>query len=211
MDVTNLVDMQPVSRTFGFERGTPIDRYYIERFLSANERDIAGRTLEIASASYTTRFGSDVSRREVMHAVEGNSDATIVGDLTHPATLPGDWIDCFVCTQTLHCIFDVRAAVQGIQHILRPGGVALVTLPGISQITRFDMDRWGDYWRFTTASAQALFEPVFAGGVEVTSYGNRIAAVALLNGLVVEDMPDPALLDIPDDDYQVLVVARVRK
>jgi len=73
------------------------------------------------------------------------------------------------------------------------------------------MDRWGDYWRFTTASIDRLFRPVFTECVEVECYGNVLAATAFLQGIVVEDLPDPALLDDRDDDYQLVIAIVARK
>ena len=202
----------PVSTLFGFDRGTPIDRYYIERFLSSRAGLINGRALEIGDSSYSRRFGGEkVEAFEVLHATSRNSAATIVGDLTDIGTLPEAAVDCFICTQTFNFIFEVRNAVQGAHHLLKPGGVLLATVAGISQISRYDMERWGDYWRFTTASIRKLFEPVFAGGVEVESYGNVLAATAFLQGIAVEDLPDPRLLDERDEDYQLVIAIVARK
>src|SRR5215210_7162112 len=46
----------PLSRYFGFDRGLPIDRYYIENFLARQAEDIHGRVLEIGDNSYTQRY-----------------------------------------------------------------------------------------------------------------------------------------------------------
>ncbi|CAN5822079.1 hypothetical protein BH10CHL1_BH10CHL1_05710 [soil metagenome] len=202
---------EPVSRQFGLERGTPIDRYYIERFLAQNQALIQGRVLEVAASDYSKRYGRQVEAYEVLHATPGNANATIVGDLTDITTLPADRVDCFICTQTFNFIFDLQKAVSGAHHLLKPGGVLLATVAGISQISRYDMDRWGDYWRFTTASVQKLFAPVFSGGVEIVSVGNVLAATAFLQGLCVEDLPDAALLERADPDYQMLITLVARK
>ncbi|MBE0618580.1 MAG: methyltransferase [Proteobacteria bacterium] len=203
---------RPVSSVFGLDRGTPINRYYIEKFLAGRAGLIRGAVLEVGDGEYSRRFGGDrVERLEVLHAAPGNPAATLVGDLADPATLPADAVDCFICTQTFECIFEVQNAVSGAHHLLKPGGALLATLSGISQISRYDMDRWGEYWRFTTASVTRLFEPVFAGGVEVESFGNVLAAVAFLQGLAVEDLPNPALLDERDPDYQLLITLVARK
>lgn len=208
----DLTRIQPISSLFGFDRGTPIDRYYIDSFLSDNKSSIRGVVLELADSSYSRRFGEDrVTSYEVLHATTDNPKATIVGDLTRKETLPPSKFDCFICTQTLNVIFDVWGAIEGAHHLLRPGGVVLCTVAGICQISRYDMDRWGDYWRFTTASVEKLFESVFKEGVEVGSYGNVVAATALLQGIAVEDLPDPSVLNRHDPDYQLVITVRATK
>jgi SAM-dependent methyltransferase len=207
----DLSSTSPVSRSFGTDRGQPIDRHYIEAFLRKHSADITGRVLEIGGAQYTRAFGRDVTASHVLHASTGNREATLVGDLAKLETLPAGEYDCLICTQTLNFIFDVDAAVAGLAHVLRPGGIALTTVAGISQISRYDMDRWGDYWRFTDASLRRLFEPVFGDGVEIQTHGNVTAALALLQGLAIEDLPDRRLLDDRDADYQVILTARAKK
>jgi hypothetical protein len=113
---------EPISRLFGFDRGMPIDRYYIDAFLRKNSELIQGRVLEIAESTYTKRFGSNVTSYEILHYDNSNENATIIGDLTKPDMLPENAIDCFVCTQTLNFIFDVQKAVFGCYRILRGGG-----------------------------------------------------------------------------------------
>jgi hypothetical protein len=201
----------PVSPIFGLDRGTPIDRYYIEKFLKASSGYIAGQVLEVGNSHYSKRFGGAGITCKVLHATEDNPAATVVGDLTDRTTLPGNITDCFICTQTLNFIFDVESAVAGIHHILKPGGVLLATVAGISQISRYDMERWGDYWRFTTASLEKLFKPVFPGAVEIGIHGNSLAACAFLQGLAVEDLPDPRVLDETDPAYQLLLTITARK
>jgi SAM-dependent methyltransferase len=182
--------LKPISRVFGFDRGLCIDRYYIENFLAKHAEDIRGHVLEIGDDTYTRRFGGDrVARSDVLHVQEGNPKATIVADLTCADSIPSDTFDCIIFTQTLQFIYDVRAAIRHLYRILKPGGVLLATFPGISQISRYDMDRWGDYWRFTTLSARRLFEEVFPpGNVTVRAYGNVLAAVAFLHGLSAEEL-----------------------
>ncbi|MDX2495081.1 MAG: methyltransferase domain-containing protein [Desulfuromusa sp.] len=203
---------EPVSTTFGYERGTPIDRYYIDRFLLSNANHISGKVLEIGDNTCSKKFaGEKVTSFEVLHAVPGNKQATMVGDLTDFATLPENYVDCFICTQTFNFIFEVQKAIVGAHHLLKPGGVLLATVSGISQISRYDAERWGDYWRFTTASIEKLFDPVFGLEIKVETYGNVLAATAFLQGIAVEDLPDASLLDDHDPDYQVLISIVARK
>lgn len=207
----DLARNKPVSSRFGLERGTPIDRYYIEKFLEENSPLITGTALEIADSSYSRRYGQAVTSYEVLHATHGNPAATLIGSLTEWEKLPADRIDCFICTQTFNFIYDLDAAIRGAHHLLKPGGVLLATVAGISQISRYDMDRWGDYWRFTTASVERLFSPVFRGGITVASHGNVLAATAFLQGVALEDLPTPSLLDEHDPDYQMVITIVARK
>ncbi len=201
--------VHPISRAFGFDRGTPIDRYYIEHFLDQCARDIRGRVLEVGDDAYTRRFGgARVTQCDVLHVTPGNPQATLVGNLETGEGLAGRTYDCLILTQTLHCVYDLRAAVRTVRGLLAPGGVALVTLPGISQISRYDADRWGDYWRVTPLAARRLFEGSFeAGEIDVRGHGNALSAVALLQGLATEDLP-PHVLEAHDSDYPVIVHVR---
>lgn len=202
----------PVSRLFGAGRGTPIDRYFIDQFLAARSADIKGRVMEIGENRYTRQFGGErVTRSDVLHAVPGNWRATLVGDLSTGEGLPADSFDCLILTQTLLCIYDLRGTVRNIHRILKPGGVALVTIPGISQISRYDMDRWGDYWRFTDRSARRLFEEAFpAANVTVETRGNVLVATAFLHGLAAEELSQSELSSC-DPDYQVSIMVRAVK
>jgi len=208
----NLRRVIPVSHVFGFDRGQPIDRYYIEVFLKKRSADIRGRVLEIADDFYTRRFGGDrVTVSDVLHAVPGNPHATIVGDLATGNGIPGNVFDCMILTQTFLFIYDVQAAVVNTYRALKTDGVLLATFPGISQISRYDMDRWGDYWRFTDTSARRLFGDVFgAENVTVTTYGNVLTACAFLHGLAAHELRQEEL-DYHDPDYQVLITVRAVK
>ena len=201
----------PISRQFGFDRGLPVDRYYIERFLGRHASLVAGRVLEIGDDSYTRRFGaSRVTRRDVLHVHSGNPRATFVGDLTDASVLPEAAFDCIILTQTLQLIYDVPLAVARLHRALAPGGVVLVTAPGISQI---DRGEWGKtwFWSFTPAAMERLFGDVFGpGAVTIEKYGNVFAATAFLQGLAVEEIA-PADLDPVDDAYPVIVAVRARK
>jgi glycosyltransferase involved in cell wall biosynthesis len=200
---------RPISREYGYDRGRPIDRYYIEDFLARHARDIRGRVLEIGDSAYTRQFGADrVEVSDVLHVDESNPRATIVGDLSAAEHVPSGAFDCFILTQTLQLVYDVPAACQTAYRILKPGGVLLVTVPGITQISDNDWrDTW--YWSFTTRSVRALLEEVFPK-VEVEAHGNVLAATAFLHGLATEELR-PEELDHSDQDYEVLITARAVK
>ena len=201
----------PISRHFGYDRGLPVDRYYIENFLNRHSSDIKGRVLEIGDDSYTRQFGGDrVTQRDVLHVTEGNPIATFIGDLTNADQIPSDSFDCFVLTQTLHLVYDFRAALDTIYRILKPGGVVLATVPGISHRS---VDEWEDYWcwAFTTASCKKLFTEFFpTDHVEIEAFGNVLAAIAFLEGLSFDELTQQEL-DSRDRSYELLITVRAVK
>jgi glycosyltransferase involved in cell wall biosynthesis/SAM-dependent methyltransferase len=202
---------KPISREYGYERGRPVDRYYVEGFLARHPTDVRGRVLEIGDASYTRRFGGDrVTVSDVFHVDGDNPAATIVGDLTDADHVPTGTFDCVILTQTLQLIYDVPAALRTAYRILKPGGVLLATVPGISHISA---DEWRGtwYWAFTTLSARVLFEEAFPkANVQVTAHGNVLAATAFLHGLAAEEL-DQRELDHSDREYEMLITIRAVK
>jgi SAM-dependent methyltransferase len=208
----DLQGITPISNDFGFDRGLPVDRYYIENFLALHANDIQGHVLEIKEPLYTFRFAGDrITKSDVLHVEAGNPKATLVADLTKGDHLPSDTFDCIILTQTLQFIYDVPAAIKTLHRILKPGGVLLVSVSGISQVSSEDMKRWGQYWSFTTLSIQRLFAEVFQPEkVEVTAYGNVLSAIAFLHGIATEEL-EKSKLDYHDPDYQVLITARCVK
>ena len=202
----------PISRQFGLDRGQAIDRYYIESFLSRHAGDIRGHVLEIGDDRYTRKFGDErVTQSDILYPHSGNPQATLVANLTNAQDIPSNAFDCIIFAQTLQFIYDMRAALSHLHRILKPGGTLLATLPGISQISRYDMDRWGDFWRFTSLSARRLFEESFpAGDVTAQAYGNVLVAVAFLEGLALEELKQEEL-DQPDGDYELLITVRAVK
>ena len=123
IDFGDLASVRPLSTQFGFDRGLPIDRYYIERFLERFSADVAGSLLEVGDDGYSRRFGgSRVTQQDVLHVHPGNLQATIVRRSAEPGLLPDNSFDCMIITQTLQLIFDFRAAITGLHEALKPGG-----------------------------------------------------------------------------------------
>jgi len=204
--------VRPISAYWGSERGQPVDRYYISQFLAGNAADVKGHVLEIGTDAYTRQFGGGkVTKSDVLHVAENRPEVTIIGDLTSAKHIADDTFDCVILTQTLNAIFDVAAAVRTVYRILKPGGVTLVTVPGISKVVRYDMDRWGYYWSFTTKSAERLFHDVFPPkNVEIDARGNVLAAVSFLHGVASNELRRRQL-DFVDPDYQLLITIRAVK
>ena len=198
----------PLSDEWGRDRGTPVDRYYIERFLEREQASIQGRVLEVLDAGYTGRFGTRVQQSDVLDIDPTNPDATIVADLAAADAIQSASFDCVILTQTLQYVYDLPAAVAHVRRILKPGGVVLCTLPSASRIAKRYFDT--EYWRFTTASARTLFEASFdPEAVRVESHGNVLTSIAFLAGLAAEELSERELKEAdPFFPLVICVVAR---
>lgn len=202
---------EPVSRKFGLERGGGIDRYYIESFLEKNKTLISGDCVEIAENTYTLHYGEDrVKNAYVLH-VNGWGENAIKGNLETGKGILEDQYDCAIITQTLMFIFDIRKAAESIYKMLKWGGYALITVAGISQISRYDADAWGSYYGFHADAMRRLFEPIFGRkNVKVETYGNVKTATAFLCGLCQEDLQNEDF-DYNDLDYPLIVTVLLHK
>ena len=204
--------LKPISEFWGLERGLPIDRYYIEQFLTRNKQDIQGHVLEIGDNTYTIKFGEDrVTQSDVLHIAEQRQYVTIIGDLVQADHIPLNSFDTIILTQTLQVIYDVAAAIRTVYRILKPGGVVLVTTAGISKISRYDMDRWGYYWSYTTKSLRRLFENYFPSeNIKVEAHGNVLTTISFLHGLAAGELRKKEL-EYSDPDYELLITLRAVK
>jgi SAM-dependent methyltransferase len=203
---------EPLSRRFGADRGRPLDRVYIERFLGAHAADVRGRVVEIYEPTYTERFGGErVTRGDVLDAAADAPRATLRGDLETGEGVPREAFDCFICTQTLSLVSDVRAALENARRALVPGGVLLATVPGISHRAGVVAEEFPDQWRFTAAGLRRLASDVFGpGSVDVSAWGNVAVAAAFLYGEAEEDV-DASLLERDDPDYELVIALRAEK
>jgi SAM-dependent methyltransferase len=205
--------LTPISKKFGADRGTIIDRYYTERFLTEHQGDVNGRVLEIGDNYYTIRYGSDsVTKSDVLHVEAGNPLATIVADLTCADDIPSNTFDCIIFTHTIQMIYDLQAAMRHLYRILKPGGVILMTTHGTSRVgRRSEKDNWCVYWRMTVDSARRLLSEDFgAENIHAQGHGNVLVAMSFLYGLAAEELTHEEL-DTYDPDYQVLITARAIK
>jgi SAM-dependent methyltransferase len=200
---------RPISRDWGYDRGLPIDRYYIEGFLERHSVDIRGRVMEIGDDALTWRFGRGaVTHSDVLNVAPGDPKTTLVGDLATGDQLPSERFDCIIFTETLHLLYDFRAGLRTLYRMLKPGGVLLATFPGITKIGR--PDDWGTswFWSFTPLSARRLFEETFPGGESAfEAWGNVLAATAFLWGLAANELTEEEL-EQKDPEYPVTLTVR---
>lgn len=196
----SITKTSPLADQFG--RGKPIDRYYIEKFLKIYQCYIKGDILEMENNDYTYQFGHDITSANFMDLT--NKKATLVHDLQDTKGLPANKFDCFICTQTLPYIYDIKAGFASAKKMLKKGGVFLVAAPGLSKLSDKPPEFY-EQWHFTVNSFRNLAKEAGFSKIEVNMYGNCFAATAFLEGVAVEDIKNPALLDVQDGGFPVTV------
>ncbi|MBF0100152.1 MAG: methyltransferase domain-containing protein [Desulfobacterales bacterium] len=198
-----------MSQQFGFDRGEPIDRYYITEFIAKYCHDIKGHVMECGDRRYTRFGGKRVKKSDVLMPLKSDSESTIIADLSSAVDIPENTFDSIILTQVLHCVYNVRCAINTIHRILKPGGVVLVTLPSI---TKADQSyTWPFLWGFTFDSARRLFEEEFGSEqVEMHLYGNIVSATAFLYGLAAHEIQLKEL-NYLDPNFQVIIGVRAKK
>jgi SAM-dependent methyltransferase len=200
----------PFSHVWGYDRGTPIDRVYIEAFLAQHAADVRGACLEVLNADYTDRFGGTrVSRRDVLDIDPSNTLATIVADLGEADSLPTQRFDCVIFTQTLHLVPDMRIAVANVWRSLAPGGVLLLTVPALG---RHDTRKGShhDRWRVTRTGLEWLLSALPGAHATTSTYGNLLTCTAFLYGLAAEELSAEEL-QVTDAQFPLIVATRVHK
>jgi SAM-dependent methyltransferase len=211
IDFGDLRSLKPISGHWGLDRGLPVDRFYIEKFIGSNAADIQGHVLEVGDDRYTLGFGKNrVTKSDILHYEKGNRLATIIADLTKADHIESNRFDCVICVQTLQCIYDLRSAVQTLHRILKPGGVLLATFPGITSMgDKSWIHVWS--WSMTPVSAGRLFQEFFPPSeLVIQHFGNLLSATSFLQGLAAEELQAEEL-EHCDPAYPILIGVRAKK
>lgn len=205
----NLRRLQPFSDYFGFDRGTPIDRYYLLQFLDAHRHLITGRVLEIQMPGYTRLYGHDLVATDSVDIVRGSwDDLTYLVDLADSGgVIPDDHYDCFLLPNTLCVLKDIEGCLRHALRVVRPGGVILATTGALIPMA----GGLHDYWHLGADGWTELAARAWPGcDVRIESHGNCLAAVAAMLGLAHEEL-DKEELEHNDPRYPVLVTLFCRK
>ncbi len=135
---------------------------------------------------YEDAFAGRVSRHVGLEPSPSAGYAGNRADLAaDAAALPFTAASCdtVLCTEVLEHVRKPAAVVAEIARVLRPGGVAIVTVPFVYPVH----DRH-DYQRFTAAGLRELFEGEGFEVVEVRPLSYPAMTLAIMAALVVHDL-----------------------
>ena len=165
--------------------------------------------MEVQDNTYTVVFGADdVTECVVVDVDPSNQAATMIADMEVAGSLVPESFDCIILTQVLHLLRRPDRCINNCLVALRPGGALLVTAPSVSRISPTYPD--ADYWRFTPAGLDQLFDRHWSGPVSIEAFGNLRTCVAFLFGQVAEDLPDE-LIHERDPRFPLTVAAQAIK
>lgn len=213
VDFGDLRRLRPISTKWGFDRGIPIDRYYIERFLATHADDIKGSVLEIGDNRYTAQYGNGkVLKSDILDVDSSNQSATIIADLANADNVPSRTFDCMIVAQTLQMVYRPDEAVRHMHRMLKPGGVLLLSTLCVGRCPPWPADRsWGVYWRMSSQAVRRLLCEYFpAESLTVDAHGNLLVAMSFLQGLAAAELTSREL-ETSDPEYEVVINARAVK
>ena len=201
----NLRRVTPISASYGFDRGTPIDRYYVDQFFSARRDLITGRVLEIQTIDHIRRYGTRVTAADTLD-INPAFRPTYCCDLAHADIVATGSYDCFLLPNTLCALRDLDNALREARRLVRPGGIILATVAGFVPLTPDVPAYWhlsADGWRMVAARVWPDCDTA------VETHGNCLAAAAAMYGIAVEELT-ASELDVTDPRYPVLVTIECR-
>lgn len=200
--------VRPVSTKYGFDRGKPIDRYFIEEFIGEYKDLVKGHCLEVVDDTYIRMFGGDAVEKADVIDIFVTKQASIHGDLrdlTH--VVKSNTFDCIIITQTLHVNDDFESAIRECYRILKPGGTMLATFPTISPTWNLKINMW----RLSVKSASYIFSKYFdKSNVRVMGYGNKESSLLFWTGFAIEDI-SPSDLEKQDNLFPTLIGIKATK
>ena len=203
----NLRRLQPFSMKFGWDRGSPIDRYYVDRFFERHRSYITGDVLEIDRSIYTRRYGHDLRIIQAFD-IDPDCEDTLRCDLAHSENvLSTEAYDCLLMPCSLSFLRELEPSLRNALRVLKPGGVILANAAGLLRIDKVSLD----LWRFSPAGWQELLSRIWpACEIVVEGEGNCLSVIAANLGISQEELTAEEL-DYTDELFPVVTNVFCRK
>lgn len=168
----------PFSQRFGFDRGAPVDRYYLRPFVRSIRASVRGRCLEIGGfVNNNDGYRFRVDEFRTLELPKAGIAADFLGDAADRTVFEDGRWDSILAFHVLEHCADPFAVVRNMRAWLAPGGHVYVVVPCAQRLHNFP----GDYWRFMPDGLRVLFKDF--SSVAVSTYGNPLSLVSSYLGL----------------------------
>lgn len=205
IDWGDLKKTVPICQAFGLTRGTPVDRYYLSKFIAETGHQVVGKILEIGGTPKDKdfyEFNPDTSY-QVLN-MEAGLGVDIVGDVHDSSLIDADTFDSIIIFNVLEHCYAPSIAVENIYKWLKSGGKCFAMVPSSIRTHATPKDYWrplpdGFTWIFRDFSQQKLYV-----------YGNPTTVIASYHGIAVEELTSEEL-DAFHPDYPVATCIMAEK
>lgn len=196
IDFGDLKRKLPFCPRFGHFRGTPIDRYYLDRFIDEIRSEVKGATLEIGGNRNNRdlyKFTNTTSYLAMDLAGEG---LDIAGDAHDPGVVEEASLDTVVLFNVLEHCERPWVVVDNIYNWLKPGGHVFCMVPNAQRVHRVPQD----YWRILPDAMNSIFARFPRRKPYI--YGNPLTTLASHYGIAAEELSREEL-DYYNENYPV--------
>jgi SAM-dependent methyltransferase len=193
----------PISTDFGWSRGTPVGRHYVNKFVAEMATGLGGTVLEFGESRYKACFKT-VQQYQVIDVVPGPS-VDYVCDIHDVSSVPEHYFDVIVCTQVLEHVERPVDALRQLHKLLKHDGHLICTVPFLAHIHYVPTD----FYRF---SIDAICSALGTAGfqvLEARNSGNALVTLGSLLGYAAEDFRSKEM-EVVDNVYPFNVLAFAR-
>jgi SAM-dependent methyltransferase len=194
----------PFCPQFGSFRGTPIDRYYLDKFILEIREKVTGKTLEVGGKRenhqlYDFRKASPYLTMDL----EGKG-LDIVADAHDTNAVAENSLDSIVIFNVLEHCERPWVVVGNIHRWLKDGGQVFCMVPNAQRVHRLPKD----FWRILPDAMDSLFSGFAQRQLYV--YGNPLTVVAAHVGISAEELTTAELDDF-HESYPIATCIHAHK
>ena len=184
----------PICHQFGFTRGTPVDRYYLDKFISEIRHQVVGSVLEIGGVLqnkeiYQLSLATEYQTLELVF----RPGVTVVGDAHDSTVIMPESVDTILLFNVLEHCHNPWVVVQNIHSWLRVGGKCFCLVPNAQKLHSGPKD----YWRPLPDGMKQLFQDFSEYNLHI--YGNPLTVLASFMGVAAEELSTQDLDDFHPD------------
>jgi len=173
----------PICPFYGMTRGTPIDRYYLQKFIRKIKKEVTGKAIEFGGTrSEFSQYQFSLVNEYLAVDIIETPEVDIVGNIFDKSLFKNNSCDSIIIFNVLEHLDNPDKAIDNMNHWLKPGGKIFCMVPNAQRVHFYPKD----YWRFMPDGLAELFKKFKKTHCFV--YGNLTSTIASLMGISVEEL-----------------------